>query len=227
MPQRTLEVATRLEVYILKQYRILVFGDSITWGAWDPEGGWVDRVKRYYSALRLESSDKKVQIFNLGIGGEKSAGLLARFDAEVQARTSSSWEFVFVFATGMNDSRAEDNTNNVLVSPAQYQANVSQITAKARAYSNKILWQGLTPVDESRMPLNTRLYWSNQRTAEYDQALSEQLASPGFVKVDTFGSLQAQSTINDWLASDGVHPSAEGHAFIYQLMLPEIEKLLN
>lgn len=28
--------------------RVLVFGDSITQGFWDTEGGWVERLRKYY-----------------------------------------------------------------------------------------------------------------------------------------------------------------------------------
>lgn len=47
--------------------RILIFGDSITYGAWDSEGGWADRLKRWAHQHYL-ANGTKLQVINLGIG---------------------------------------------------------------------------------------------------------------------------------------------------------------
>lgn len=33
--------------------RVLVFGDSITQGYWDTEGGWVKRIRSHYDLLQI------------------------------------------------------------------------------------------------------------------------------------------------------------------------------
>ena len=33
--------------------RILIFGDSITYGAWDKEGGWVQRLRKFLDERNL------------------------------------------------------------------------------------------------------------------------------------------------------------------------------
>jgi lysophospholipase L1-like esterase len=54
---------------------ICVFGDSITWGAYDPErGGWVNR-------LRNDLEKKEIESYNLGISGDTTADLLKRFNS--------------------------------------------------------------------------------------------------------------------------------------------------
>ena len=69
------------------QKRILIFGDSIVYGAWDSEGGWVDRLKRDAHKLYFDTKgETKIQILNCGIGGETSRGLLKRVEQEILSR---------------------------------------------------------------------------------------------------------------------------------------------
>ncbi len=59
--------------------RVLIFGDSITYGAWDTEAGWVERLKREAHRQTIQSEGKsKIQILNLGIGGDSSTKILKR-----------------------------------------------------------------------------------------------------------------------------------------------------
>lgn len=70
--------------------RVLVFGDSITRGYWDTNGGWVERIRKHYDLLQasnLEGRDEPT-IFNLGIGTDNSKNILARIESETIARTS-------------------------------------------------------------------------------------------------------------------------------------------
>ena len=49
---------------------ICIFGDSITWGAYDPEqGGWATRLRNYF-----EKQDNDVDVYNLGISGDNING---------------------------------------------------------------------------------------------------------------------------------------------------------
>ncbi len=87
--------------------RVLIFGDSITYGAWDTEGGWVDRLKRIAHTRTVDSKGQvKLQIINLGIGGDTSTKILKRLSNEIDARKSASWPFVFVFTFCANDERS-------------------------------------------------------------------------------------------------------------------------
>lgn len=52
---------------------ILFFGDSITWGAWDEEGGWVARIKKYID-LKIISTHFNYynDLHNVGIFGDST-----------------------------------------------------------------------------------------------------------------------------------------------------------
>ena len=53
----------------------LIFGDSITQGFNDLTGGWVQRLRE---SLTLDDF-----VINLGVSGDTSDGLLARFEVEL------------------------------------------------------------------------------------------------------------------------------------------------
>ena len=72
---------------------ICVFGDSIAWGAVDPEnGGWVNCLRNYFESKSLRV-DQDTDVYNLGISGDNTNDLLARFDVEVRARNPDTIVF--------------------------------------------------------------------------------------------------------------------------------------
>ncbi|MDO8436493.1 MAG: SGNH/GDSL hydrolase family protein [bacterium] len=58
---------------------ICIFGDSITWGAYDPQnGGWVNRLRNYF-----EVQDEDIDVYNLGISGDSTTDLFGNIEMEV------------------------------------------------------------------------------------------------------------------------------------------------
>lgn len=85
---------------------ILFFGDSITWGAWDEDGGWVNRIKKIVDKKIISSNFEYYHdIYNVGISGENTNDLLERFDNETLSRVDGDNQTIFVFAIGVNDSQ--------------------------------------------------------------------------------------------------------------------------
>ena len=52
--------------------QILIFGDSIAWGAWDKEGGWVQRLRKLIDEKNLSDPEFYCLVYNLGVSGNKS-----------------------------------------------------------------------------------------------------------------------------------------------------------
>ena len=50
---------------------ILVFGTSSTYGCWDEEGGWVQRLRKHLDKKQLTDKDSDLYylVYNLGISG--------------------------------------------------------------------------------------------------------------------------------------------------------------
>lgn len=55
----------------------LCFGDSITYGEYDGvSGGWTDILKRYFHSRFINENIEELNVFNLGIGGETTDGIV-------------------------------------------------------------------------------------------------------------------------------------------------------
>src|SRR6266446_3620690 len=83
--------------------RALVFGASITQGFWDTEGGWVNRLRRHYDSQvikGLHPEENYPTVFNLGISGDSTKGVLKRFNNEAKARVWPGEEFKSRFEAG-------------------------------------------------------------------------------------------------------------------------------
>jgi GDSL-like Lipase/Acylhydrolase family len=90
---------------------ILCFGDSITQGFVDLEGGWTQRLRRRLdqdASVPMGATTFPVHaVFNLGISGDTAEGLLARLEPELGPRRLGD-QTIVVVAVGVNE-RAVDS----------------------------------------------------------------------------------------------------------------------
>lgn len=206
---------------------MLVFGDSITQGFWDRDGGWVQRIRKIYDGLGISGQDDDPPtVFNLGISADLTRNVLARFDHEAQARQRRRHELVFVFAIGINDTQLENGKE--LSSPEKYVNELTVLVKCAKKYSEKILFVGLTPVLEK---LTVPVAWgdhvyTNARIQLFEAQLEQFCRVNRFPFVNVFDEFMKQSNDTDLLI-DGLHPNDAGHELIAELVRPELEKLIN
>ena len=90
--------------------RVLIFGDSITQGFWDTDGGWVQRIRKAYDEETIKADYELPTIFNMGISGDSSGDIVEQFEAETKARYNDDG-IGFVFAVGVNDLRIKSGVN--------------------------------------------------------------------------------------------------------------------
>lgn len=107
--------------------RILVFGDSIVWGAWDSQGGWVARLKKYTDKQAIEGKEDYDSIYLLGISGDNSDDLLKRFEGELMSRLDDESSIHIVIAIGVNDSQCELSSGENRISLEKYVKNLSEM----------------------------------------------------------------------------------------------------
>jgi hypothetical protein len=70
--------------------KIFLFGDSIAYGAWDPEGGWVERLRQWLFVTTRDEYNLGTFLYNLSIVGDTTTDLLKRFTTEIEARQKRS-----------------------------------------------------------------------------------------------------------------------------------------
>lgn len=210
--------------------RVLIFGDSITFGAWDSRGGWADRLKQAYNKEYQEAVDtdnpSPHQVINLGIGGDTSQGVLARFDTEYRARHSANWPPVFVISIGTNDGRQVLPAGSIQVPAEEYGDNLRLIIQAARKYSDKILLVGLFPLAEEELRFKNYFY-SQSTLKQYDTIIGQVAKELSVPKVEIFHEVIGRPDYKTLLFDDGLHPNDAGHKLIYDLVKPQLESLIR
>lgn len=208
----------------MKTARIYTFGDSQTYGAWDSQGGWCDRLRQRMHAMTLdESLGVKYQMFNLGIGGEHSRALRARIKNELDARHRPDWPPIIIIATGENDTRYVEG-GKPIVPLEEYRANMEAAIAIAREYTGRILLVGLTLTKHETQSFKTTTF-SHDLLRQYDGALTEIAAKEQLPKVDAIEALAAEH--NEVFYKDGVHLNDRGHELLSNAIWVKLSAMLE
>ncbi len=194
----------------MEEQKICVFGDSIAWGADDPNGGWVNLLR-----LKCAQQEEYTEVYNLGISGDNSAGVLKRFESEAKTRMPTK----LIFAIGINDTQyaIEEKVNRC--SKEDFRKNIEKLIILAKKFTSQICFVGLTNVDEKRtnpVEWNHAKSYTNQYVEQYNTILKEICLGEKITFVPVFGLLKNSEL------TDGLHPNSEGHKKIFE----EIKKKL-
>ncbi|KKP67971.1 MAG: hypothetical protein UR66_C0009G0061 [Candidatus Moranbacteria bacterium GW2011_GWE1_35_17] len=180
---------------------INIFGDSIAWGAFDKDGGWVDRLKK--DSMR-DSSDYNI-VYNLSIPNEVSDELLKRFQIENEARDPN----VIIIAMGVNDSSYTKTKDRVWVPLNRFEENIEELIKISRRFTQDIIFVGLIKVDESKtkdnLPEGMDEYIDNQSVIIYNAKIKEICENNNLLFIEMLDLL------NDDDLEDGLHPNSKGH----------------
>lgn len=208
----------------MSEKQFFVFGDSITYGAIDREGGWTNRLRRYLDARMLDSKGKEFfMLYNLGISGDNTNGLLARFEPELKARLDESEEVIVIFAIGINDSQYINEKENHRVSPADFEMNLKELFQQAKSNgASKVIFVGLTEVDESKtmpIPWSKEKYYDNESVRKYDNTVRTFAESNGLLFISM------QGVLNTTDLADGLHPNTQGGEKMFEVIKKNLKPL--
>jgi len=199
--------------------RILIFGDSITWGADDQEtGGWIVKLK-----VDFKREGKFYEVFNLADPGKATDKLLLHFESDCKFRIKSAHKArdMIILQAGLNDSQTDDKGVH-RIEIEQFRKNIKNLIEKARQLVDNVVVIGPTPVDDAKsQPLqwNDKKNYSNDDIKRYNEAMSEVCEVPF---IDVFGIGQEYIDCLD----DGVHPNAKGHVILYDFIKQKIWPLI-
>jgi lysophospholipase L1-like esterase len=198
--------------------RICFIGDAFTVGAGDETAlGWVGRVAR-----GEWERNHDVTIYNLGVRGDSTRGILRRWRGECEMRLPRGANGRLVFMFGGNDAK-EEVTTGVEVPIEESVANARTIIAEAVAWC-PTLWMSLIPMSETQpyprlLPGMPEYRFDNRRQAEYTgryAAVARELAVP-FLDLHT-PLLHDSEWQHLTQAGDGSNPNAAGYAKIAALI---------
>ncbi len=201
----------------------LFFGDSITYGEYDGVfGGWVDILKKYALQKYNEGSQELI-LYNLGIGGETTEGLVKRISHEMEARNSAEGNIVFI-GYGANDLAMKNGIQ--MVEPELFKANIITAVQKAKSYAEAIYLISILPISANidGITVASGKRRSTTEILQYNQILQEVANEYHLNYLDFYsGFVQDKELL---LSRDGVHPNEKGYGIMAEMAIPVIEKYL-
>jgi lysophospholipase L1-like esterase len=198
---------------------IVCFGDSITQGFVDLEGGWTQRLRRRLDQEATfplgDVSFPAHAVFNLGVTDDTSEGLAARLERELVPRRLGD-QTIVVIAVGVNETAYDPGTGRPAHDAERFAATLAGLVATARRHTDRVLLVGLLPCDEARMQPppwgGEGGHYANDRIGRFNQAVGRVAADTGAALVDCFEEVLAGD--HAALLHDGLHPNGAGHQLL-------------
>ncbi len=201
--------------------QILVFGTSTTYGCWDVEGGWVQRLRKYLDEKQLADPEQYYIVYNLGISGDTSTGILNRIEFESEQRLGlkdKGEEVIVIVSVGANDSILNKKTKKNHVYILEYEKNIQKIVDKAKKIGSKVVFVGNKKMNESLVdpiPWLPGYAYKNKFVKMYEEKTKEVCKKNKVGFIDIFTEL---SENYEKMLTDGVHPNSEGHEKIFEVV---------
>jgi len=194
--------------------RIAFLGDSITQNGADDPRGWVNILE---SRVRKEVDE--VAFIHAGIGGNTSADMLKRIDADV-IRRKPTWVF---FSCGVNDS-PNPAVDNPGVPLDRYVKNVTAIFDKLDKTGAKIVVLSQTPVLEDDPD-----YAANRNLVSYNAELKRMALERKYIYLDPGAAIrkaiaEKKDPKKRSLTWDGTHLNDRGNAIFADVVLKDLGK---
>jgi len=196
---------------------IICFGDSITRGESDADyGGWADRIKTRLIKQFVETAKDRVSVFNLGISGETTDGLMQRFQPELITRLADDNKNTVLFGYGANDLANQDG--NALVSIGSYADNLSHCIEFTLEKGASVVLINVTPIAahlDGIPNVNNRIR-NDETICRYNQALLALSVKYNVDLIDVYTPFNERKEA--YLTADGLHPNSAGHELLYQVI---------
>ena len=180
---------------------IVFVGASLVAGVGDPKGqGWVSRV-----VGRTHSADLEVTAYNLGVRGDTTADVLARWKSECAPRWAGRAEKRLVISVGGNDAASG-------VTLARHRLNLANILDDAASAGIDTFVVSPPPADDEEI---------NAKLDVLVEAQADVCARRGVPFVDCFRPLLGHEQWQSDLAASRVphHPGQAGYGLIAWLVL--------
>jgi lysophospholipase L1-like esterase len=194
-------------------------GDSLIYGYGDPEGGgWVERLRRSW----MEPASVGHALYNLGIRGDGVRQVAQRLEDEFRSRGELRNQLpdLMILSVGVNDSaRLARPDGRNFTDFDHFWGEMRSLLGQAKRLC-PVLFVGMVPVDESRMPFLECLYYNHLDQYRYKEATQLACQELNIPYLDTFSLWLERG--DDWCRSrmlaDGLHPNVAG----YQSLLQDI-----
>lgn len=188
--------------YGAEAMRICFFGDSFVNGTGDDDAlGWAGRL-----VARARRGGRDVTGYDLGIRGDTSADVAARWKGEASLRLPPGCDGRLVFSFGANDCASSGVDGGPRVRRAESLANAEAILAAAHRWLPTLMvGPGIIADDREATARITAL------SADYAR-LCERIGGP-YLDVSQL-LLGSPTWTEEALAGDGAHPNSGGYELV-------------
>lgn len=200
--------------------RVVALGDSLVYGYGDPErGGWVEQLRRWWMA-----SDRDGHVlYNLGIRGDRVQQVIQRLEVEFRHRGElrNRLPDLIILSVGVNDSpRLGRREGRNYTDFDAFQCQLETLLDRASQLC-PVLFVGMIPVDEAKMPFLDCLYYTHADQYRYKEAQRQACQQRQIPYLDLFERWTARG--DTWrqqrLTSDGLHPNPLGYRDLFEDVL--------
>lgn len=209
---------TSITQRVQSSLKIIALGDSLIYGFGDPVGGgWIERLRRQWM-----SEEPGHILYNLGIRGDRVAQVSERLEQEFRYRGElrNKVPDMIILSVGVNDSaRLGRPDGRSFTEFALYQEQITNLLKRSRQLC-PVLFVGMVPVNEEKMPFLDCLYFNHQDQYRYKEFTKQACKSLDIPYLDTFDRWmnRGDNWMRSRLGSDGLHPNPQG----YESLLEDI-----
>ncbi|MBD2664168.1 lipolytic protein G-D-S-L family [Richelia sinica FACHB-800] len=200
--------------------KIVALGDSLVYGYGDPEkGGWVEQLRRWWM---LPDSPGHV-LYNLGVRGDRTQQVAQRLEIEFRHRGElrNRVPDLIILSVGVNDTpRLGRPTGKNYTDFTQFELEIASLLDQAKQLC-PVLFIGMVPVDESKMPFLDCLYYNHSDQYRYKEATRLACQQRQIPYLDIFDQWMQRD--ENWrkqrITTDGLHPNTLGYQDLLEAVL--------
>lgn len=211
-PQSANKLLSQLESKTHQPLRIIAIGDSVVYGYGDyVGGGWVERLRRQW----MSPGSKDRVLYNLGVRGDRTYNVYRRLKSEFDSRGElrNKLPDVILLSVGTNDSPRLGKANGKFYTEfTDFQQQIAKLLDLGSALA-PVLFIGMTPVNESKMPFLDCLYYNHLDQYRYKEATLQACRERNIPYLDIFDLWlsRGETWLNAQYCDDGLHPNVEGY----------------
>jgi lysophospholipase L1-like esterase len=200
--------------------KLVVLGDSLVYGYGDHQGGgWVERLRRRWM---LPNSPGHV-LYNLGVRGDRVHQVAQRIENEFRDRGElrNRVPDLIILSVGVNDcARVQFPHGRNLTPMNEFQAVLENLLDQSQQLC-PVLFVGMVPVDEAKMPFQDCLYFSLADQFRYKEITKSACLDRNIPYLDLFETWMSrgESWRKSRLTADGLHPNVAGYQSLFQDIL--------
>ncbi|WP_414660298.1 GDSL-type esterase/lipase family protein [Horticoccus sp. 23ND18S-11] len=203
--------------------RVILLGDSITKGS--RPGVSPTQTFAALTQASLRSRGARVQVHNIGIGGERTDQALVRLERDVITQRPHLVTVMY----GTNDSWVDEGKTASRLSERQFEDNLREIVRRLQAAKTEVVLM-TEPRFGEQNKRNGLGEDPNVRLGRYMEITRRVAREGGVTLVDHFaGWAAAQESgraLQAW-TTDGCHPNFDGHSDLAARMVPVLAPLVR